>query len=185
MTRFQHTNSPNALAAASGATVARRFRRACADARGQALVEFALVLPVLILLVFGITQFALALNSANDETHLANEVARFAAVNEDPGGGTETLARWGKQQLLGQHTTKPTLSNQTVCISFPENKTTKTKEQIGDPVEVVVKGEKEWLPMLTKSRKWFPWSKIGSITVEGKAVMRLEAAPTVYGKECV
>src|SRR5438270_9084865 len=55
-------------------------RRTLAEESGTAVVEFALVGVVFFVLLFGVTQFGLALNSANDETHLANEVARYAAV---------------------------------------------------------------------------------------------------------
>jgi Flp pilus assembly protein TadG len=138
---------------------------------GQALVELALVLPVLLMLVFGIAQFGLALNSANDETHLANEVARYATVNENPGGTEKTLTAWGKSQADSK-----ALSGQTVCIKFPVDAATGTSRQIGDPVEVIVKGTISWLPVL----------KLGtpSSTIEGKAVMRLEAPPTTYREEC-
>lgn len=134
-----------------------------ASADGQALVEFALVLPMLLMLVFGIAQFGLALNSANDETHLANEVARYATVNENPGGST-TLTAWGKSQADSK-----ALSGQTVCITFPKGK------QVGDPVEVIVKGTISWLHVLGLAT---PSSKI-----EGKAVMRLEV-PSTAGDEC-
>src|SRR5207245_7628740 len=81
--------------------VPRRLRAALrtrvADERGQALPEFVLVLPILLLVLFGIVQFGLALNSTNDETHLANEVARYAIINENP-GGAEALQQWAKQQ---------------------------------------------------------------------------------------
>lgn len=47
---------------------------------GQALVEFALALPLLVLFLFGIIYFAEALNYWNDETNAANVAARYAAV---------------------------------------------------------------------------------------------------------
>jgi hypothetical protein len=157
--------SPRRVSSSQIGGVSRR----AADERGQALVELALVLPVLLMLVFGIVQFALALNSANDETHLANEVARYAAVNERP---TElSLAAWGLAQASSKE-----LSGEKVCITFPENKATKTTRQIGDPVEVVVSGSIKWLPVLK--------IEAASTSVNGKAVMRLEAPPTAYGAEC-
>jgi hypothetical protein len=150
-------------------------RFACAREDGQALVELAIVLPILLALVFGIVQFALALNSANDETHLANEVARYATVNENPGCAAEPcstgLAAWGKSQA-----DSTALNAQTFCIKFPENPATKTSRQIGDPVEVVVQGTISWFPVLKLEAT--------STNVSGKAVMRLEAAPTTYGPEC-
>src|SRR5438067_2518438 len=48
---------------------------------GQVLVEFALVLPILAALVFGIIDFGKAYNSKNNLNFLANQAARFAEVN--------------------------------------------------------------------------------------------------------
>jgi Flp pilus assembly protein TadG len=52
--------------------------------RGQALVEFALVAPVLLLLLFAIVDFARAWNTYQVLTDAAREGAR-AAVIDDPG----------------------------------------------------------------------------------------------------
>ena len=52
--------------------------------RGQALVEFALVLPVFLLLVFGLVEFGLALNAAVS----VNFVSRVAALLAAEGGRT-------------------------------------------------------------------------------------------------
>jgi Flp pilus assembly protein TadG len=134
------------------------------EERGQALVEFALVLPILLLVIFGIIQFGLAFNSANDETHLANEVARYATVNENP--SSETLQKWGKSQADSK-----ALSGQTVCISFPNG-----TSNVGDPVEVKVSGTIKWLPILKLAA--------ASTTIEGKADMRLEAPPSTYKAGC-
>jgi TadE-like protein len=164
-------NSDNSCAVPSHVRSSRvgGVHRRVADDGGQALVELALVLPVLLMLVFGIVQFALALNSADDETHLANEIARYAAVNERP---TElSLAAWGLAQASSKE-----LSGEKVCISFPKNEATKTERQIGDPVEVVVSGAIKWLPVLK--------IEAASTSVSGKAIMRLEAPPTAYGAEC-
>ena len=54
-----------------------RFGR---DERGQALVEFALVLPILLILVLGIIEFGRAWNLHQTITHAAREGARLAAV---------------------------------------------------------------------------------------------------------
>jgi hypothetical protein len=139
------------------------------NAQGAALVEFALVLPWVLLVLVGIAKFGLAFNSENDETHLANEVARYATVNEDP--SSKTLQTWGKSQADSK-----ALSGQTVCISFPRNETTGTSGQPGDPVEVRVSGTINWLPIL----------KIKPLTqsIEGRAYMRLEASPSTYSEGC-
>jgi len=48
------------------------------------VVEFALVLPLLLLLLFGLVDFGRALAFWNNQTHLANEAARYAVVNACP-----------------------------------------------------------------------------------------------------
>src|SRR4051794_27742312 len=67
-----------------GWTIFHFRRHLAADERGVALVEFALVLPLILLLLFGMIDFGKAFNYWNDETHLANEAARYAVVNRNP-----------------------------------------------------------------------------------------------------
>ena len=43
---------------------------------GQAMVELAFVMPILLLLLFGIVDFGLALNQQNQDTNIANIAAR-------------------------------------------------------------------------------------------------------------
>lgn len=51
--------------------------------KGQTLVEFALVLPILLILVLGIIQFGIILNGQVTVTSAAREGARFGVVGED------------------------------------------------------------------------------------------------------
>jgi len=51
------------------------------DRKGQAMVELALVLPLLLLIVFGITEFGRALWIVNTLTNAAREGARRASVS--------------------------------------------------------------------------------------------------------
>jgi Flp pilus assembly protein TadG len=51
---------------------------------GAALVEFALIAPLLFLLVFGIIEFGWAFYQSSDVRHGARETARLAAVNYNP-----------------------------------------------------------------------------------------------------
>jgi TadE-like protein len=68
-------------------------RRCCAmDQRGAALIEFVLVLPLVLLILFGMIDFGKAFSYWNDETHLANEAARYAVVNKNPLGGSSLEA---------------------------------------------------------------------------------------------
>ena len=63
-------------------TVRRRPARSVLRDRGAAAVEFALLLPVLLLLVFGIIDFGRALNAQITLTQAAREGARLAALGE-------------------------------------------------------------------------------------------------------
>jgi Flp pilus assembly protein TadG len=142
---------------------------------GVALVEFALVLPLLLVLLFGMLDFGKAFNYWIDETHLANEGARWAVVNKNPGSGS-------LQQYIQQQADTPELRNGgtssvatplRVCISFPNG-----SAEVGDPVHVTASVTYNWLPFLG--------SRVGiaQTTVTGSATMRLEARPTVYGAGC-
>jgi Flp pilus assembly protein TadG len=70
-------------------------------ARGQALVEFALIVPVLLLLVLGIVEFGRAWNAHQVLTDAAREAARTAVVRRalgraalDPEQANITITGW-------------------------------------------------------------------------------------------
>ena len=61
------------------------------DERGASLVEFAVVLPFLLLLIFGMIEFGLIFAQFNEIRHGAREGARYAAVSRpDYDGEGET-----------------------------------------------------------------------------------------------
>jgi Flp pilus assembly protein TadG len=151
----------------------RHFWRLAGQQSGQATVEFALVLVVLLLLVFGITQFGLAMNTTNDETQLASAAARYAAVNYNP-SSTQTFSAWVK----GQAATGLLVNGSTVCISFPNG-----TSNVGDPVKVTVSADFGWQPLDGLSAL-LGGSIPASSTLTGSATMRLEAPPSVYGAGC-
>ena len=142
---------------------------------GTALVEFALILPILALLLFAMLDFGKAFNYWIDETHLANEGARWAVVNRNPGGGSL------QQYLVDQATTAELRNGGTasvanpaeVCISFPSG-----TSNVGDPVLVTVSATYNWLPIIS--------NRIGvaQTTITGSSHMRLEAVPTNYSAGC-
>ena len=139
------------------------------DETGQSLVEFALILPVLLLILFGLLAFGKAFNYWNDETHLAAEGARWAVVNTNPGGGS-------LQQYIQQQADSAELrSLARVCISFPTNPDTGSSGQVGDPVTVTVKSTYTWMPFVSARAGLAP-----TTVISGSATMRLEALPTNY-----
>jgi Flp pilus assembly protein TadG len=143
---------------------------------GVALVEFVLVLPVLVLLLFGMTDFGRAFNYWIDETHLSNEGARWAVVNKNPGAPT-SLQQYIKQQATtdelrnGGSSSVPTALQ--VCISFPNG-----TSNVGDPVKVTASVTYVWISFIAQ--------KIGVLNtaITGSSTMRLGARPTNYAAGC-
>ena len=64
------------------------------DEQGQTMAEFAIVLPILIVLLFGIVQFGILFNNYVTLTDAARAGARAAAVSRQSGdpSGTATAA---------------------------------------------------------------------------------------------
>lgn len=69
----------------------RRLRRRGKSDRGANLVEFAMVMPFLLLLLIGIVEFSWTFATHLDVKQGAREGARITAVNE-PDGGNANLA---------------------------------------------------------------------------------------------
>jgi Flp pilus assembly protein TadG len=133
--------------------------------RGQALVEFALVLPLLLLVVLGIADFGRALGYKDDMTHLANQAARYAAVNKSPDPSNPI-----GPYIIG---TAPTgLQNLGLNIFFTFPNLTSPNHCVGDPVRVTVQATYHWLHFLGASHA-VPGSL--SSTMTSTSTMRLEA----------
>ena len=66
-----------------GRSVGRRSRPRATGSRGQGLVEFALVLPIFVLLLVALFDLGRAVFAYNTITNAAREGARLAIVNQD------------------------------------------------------------------------------------------------------
>lgn len=159
------------------------------DERGVALAELAFVLPLVMLLLLGMLDFGKAYNVQIDETHLANEGARLAAVNYSVTCGQPNpntcLARYvqGNADVAelvkgrtGDSTFAPNQGAAKVCISYPTNAATNTAGNIGDPVQVTASVNYAWLKYVTGRLKILPTTPI-----TGKATMRLERPAPAAG----
>jgi hypothetical protein len=135
---------------------------------GQATVEFALLLPVLLVILLGILDFGRAVNYYNTLTELAAEGARAAAVNINP-DGTAVAGRSIQTQLKSQAASKElrTSSSFHVCISSPG---TGNPDPIpaGQPVKVKTSFGFTFIPFLGFT----------SIDLVGAATMRAEQKST-------
>lgn len=81
-------------------------------ARGQGLVEFALVLPIFLILLMGVFDLGRAVFAYNSVTNAAREGARLAIVNQD----TSLITERALAQTSFAGTGSPT-----VTISFRKN----------------------------------------------------------------
>lgn len=127
----------------------RRFHSQEDSESGQALVEFALVLPILLLLLLGIMDLAKAYERWNEQTSYANTAARFVAV-----GKPYTNAG-----------TAP--GSACVQISLPNG-----TYAVGDPVKVDVKSTYSYLGYVADK------IGVPSATINGSATTRIEAGYT-------
>lgn len=145
---------------------------------GQAIVEFALVLPILVLVLFSIFDFGSAVNNWNDETSLANLGARYASVGSLPGtagdptcGSNTTIVTYVQcqaQYVYHMPATAGSFGLQgpvSVKVCAPGGTAT------GDPVEVNVSAQYTWLPV-----SHLLGSGFANATLTGAATMRLENA---------
>lgn len=66
---------------------------------GTAMVEFAIVLPLLLLLVFGMIEFGLLIYNKQILTNASREGARAGIVQASPPGVTQTPNRYTKAQI--------------------------------------------------------------------------------------
>ena len=133
------------------------------------------MLPLLAVLLFGMLEFGRAINYWIDATHLANETARWAVVNQNP-GSTMTPAKTLQQYVQEQATTGELRGGGTgsvpvgiaVTICFPSG------AAVGQPVRAQASVTYHWLPLIGDR------IGVGSTTITGRADMRLEALPTNY-----
>lgn len=151
---------------------------------GQALVEFALVIPLLIFVVFAIIDFGLAINQYNDATNLANLGARAAAVASTSttwtqptctytsAGSTQTSTSLTSYlQCLGRQD-NAALATSTVCASDLTGSSWTT----GDTIQIKVKTNFNWLGTLEGGLGSVGGLGTINSNITSTATMRMEAS---------
>jgi Flp pilus assembly protein TadG len=140
---------------------------------GQTAVEFAVILPLVIVVIFALADFGRALFMYLEAEHAASDAARVAAVDTTPPAGM-TLQNYLKQQLVfgelgsGSGKTAGAQGAAKLCINLPGG------SDRGDPVNVTV----------SNTFNWVPGGVIpGSVTIAGSATMRIEQVPS-YSQGC-
>lgn len=145
-----------------------RARRVAGDESGVVAIEFALVLPLILMVLFAILDFGQVFNNVNDANQIAATGARLAAVDGKPSATSlqTYLKSQGDTQALRNHIA--------VCISFPTNNATGTSGQVGDPVKVRVTAPFKLVKLLGGS----------TVQLHGEAINRLERTPSNYSAGC-
>lgn len=163
-----------------------RVRKRTKDPRGeegQALVELALVVPLLLFIIFAIIDFGLAINQYNNTTNLANLGARATSVLSNLSGAATPPSCTYKgvtyTTLVGyldcQGATEGTL-NQVGVTVCDANGT--TNFALGDTLQVKVSDTFSWLSILTGGiGKIGPVAPVTS-TISSTASMRMEGTLT-------
>ncbi len=129
----------------------RRRNNIIKSEKGASAVEFALILPILIILIFGIFEFAIAFNNYITITHAAREGARRAAVD---------LFNPDLKDYIKKMAIPLVLTDDDIAIEVEND-----PPSIGDPVSVEITYNFEISIPLVGS-----WE----VPLKNKAIMRLE-----------
>lgn len=156
---------------------------------GQALVELALVVPLLLFIIFAIIDFGLAINQYNNTTNLANLGARATSVlnvngtitSTTPscsytpkGGGTATTYTTLVGYLDCEGAVQGALGQVTVTVCDPAYTSGTSPFSVGDSLGVKVTDNFNWLGILVGGI-----GHIGGVTsarssIGSTATMRME-----------
>ena len=120
---------------------------------GVAMTEFALIVPVFLLIVAGLLAFGRVFFYWIEANHMASETARWAVVDRNP------YAPVTLQQHAAQNSTTEFANDVQVCIDFPSGVV-----DLGEPVRVRIQKPFRFVPILG----------IGQITIRGSSTMRIE-----------
>ena len=156
---------------------------------GVAMTEFALIVPVFLVITVGLLSFGRILFYWIQTNHVATETARWAVVDRNPyrpgcPTGTPTGAAGCKtlqQEARDSTTAEFASSGIAICIDYPDPTVpnayqTETDVDPGEPVRVRVQRPFTVLPLLN----------VGTVMIRGSSTMRVErfggtgTDPTMY-----
>ncbi|MEW6327514.1 MAG: TadE/TadG family type IV pilus assembly protein [Thermodesulfobacteriota bacterium] len=129
------------------------------DQKGAAAVEFALVLPILILFIFGIIEFGMGMHAKEILTNASREGARAGIVAGDP--------RPTESQIID--VVKTYLTNAALDVNKAEIKVSGAGGTPGSYLTVQVQ-----YPYKFEVLPGFMTDFAGDITLTGRTVMRTE-----------
>ena len=167
----------------------KRLRRHKRE-EGQALVEFALIIPLFLMIVVGVIQFGVALNFWLDMQRVANQGARWAVVNAYPGCDRNSPLTPAcpspnpnypdllHYQLANERIADGEIIDPYIC--YPTTSGTGGAATVGDPVTVRMERNFNFLSIVTNFVHVGGIDKGLSINLHASATMRLEQVPTRF-----
>lgn len=173
----------------SSENVVKRLGGICGKPRrqdresGQAVVEFVLVLIPLVIFVGGIIQLGIGISDWHNVNRIANEGARWAAMNDWPNCTDQPAV------CKGDATCDDTFTNYLRCqatnaglpagsVQIAVCQPAGATPDVGEPVTVRLRSRVNFLNGSKADRKKVDWL---GITIRGQATMRLETRPTNLG----
>ena len=135
------------------------------SSRGQTIVEFALIAPVIFILLFGIIDFGMALDRRLTLQHAVREGARYAAVTTDCAAIQDRTVSQARNII--------TRDDVGVHYYKPDGVTPTNPAAAGDMVKVSAPFEWEF-PLMSRFG-------VGSIDIGVSGAARLELAVTSAG----
>ena len=141
--------------------------------RGQSLVEFAMVLPILTILIFGVIDFSLGLRSYISLTNATREGARYAAVGNTAGAfptdcdGVTNTNTVGRVCVAMEGLNLDNIDS--LSVTYPDG------EAPGNSVVVSAEYTHEFITPLAAMASFFSGGSFPeTITLETSSDMRLE-----------
>jgi Flp pilus assembly protein TadG len=135
------------------------------------MTEFALIVPVFLLLVAGLLGFGRVFFYWIGANHLANETARWVVVDRNPDPVKYTDPNTALQAYARDNGGTIEFTDSKVCITYLGT----GAPTVGEPIQVKISKPFTFVPLLD----------IGTITIRGTSTMRIErfeneVGPTAY-----
>ena len=130
------------------------------EERGQAIVEFALILPILVFLLVALVQFGLVVEAGTTVADAAREGARSAAVliGRDPTGWQQTAAQDVQANLRGGGL-QTAVANYDPQWPYTSGDLVESYDAASGMVSVTVQYRyPDWVPLLPALLGQSPWA---------------------------
>lgn len=142
------------------------------DQQGVTLVEFALITPIVVLILLGIFDFGRAIYQYNTLSHLAREGARFAIVLNHRDGDTDPNDEWGREGNLPKtYTGTDAVESDTVVAAIVTKAASFDRSKLRITITASDEHPREWPVAVAVEYPYEPLTTfiVGGVTVNMRA----------------